>query len=112
MHKVKDLTEGDTMAEGFLGMAYGRAGKKAQAERILDALFKRAEHEHVDPLAFALVYLGLDEKDQALAWLEQAYEERTSWLIFLNTHSAYDPLRAAPRFTELLQKVGLPLDER
>ena len=52
-----------------------------------------------------MVYVGLNDKDQAMAWLEKAYAERFSpWVLM---RPCFDPLRAGPRFHKLLQRVGL-----
>ena len=53
----------------------------------------------------ALVYVGLDESDQALAWLEKAYMERFNPSIL--RRPAFDPLRSDPRFQNLLRRIGL-----
>jgi adenylate cyclase len=81
--------------------------KIGETQKILIELESRAEREHVDPLSFAWLHIGLGDKEQAFAWLEKAYEEKSSWLIFLNVDRLYDPLRPDPRFTKLLGKIGL-----
>ena len=48
------------------------------------------------------------DSDQAIAWLQQAVEERDSWLTVLNTWFLYDPLRSDPRFQALLKKMNFP----
>jgi hypothetical protein len=55
----------------------------------------------------ARVYLGLDEKDQALAWLERTYEHRSWWMTFLKFEPGLDGLRSDARFADLLRRVGL-----
>jgi tetratricopeptide (TPR) repeat protein len=61
------------------------------------------------PLAldFADIYAYLGEKDQALEWLQKAYEEHNNGLIRLKTDPIYDSLRSDPRFTYLLRRIGL-----
>ena len=56
---------------------------------------------------FAVIYAALGEKDQAFAWLEKAYEERSFFLPFIKTRIEYDPLRSDPSFKKLLKKMGL-----
>jgi hypothetical protein len=75
-------------------------------ERDLRAI---ASHErYVTPQDFAVVHLGLGEKDQVFAWLEKAYEDRAfefggfSGLLF-------DQLRDDPRFQDLLRRMRLPV---
>ena len=53
----------------------------------------------------ALVYVGLGEKDQAMAWLEKAYAERFSpWVLM---RPAFDPLLSDARFQDLRRRIGL-----
>ncbi len=52
-------------------------------------------------------YLGLGENDQAFTWLEQAYQEQSNILQFLKVHPYFDPIRADPRFRDLVRRVGL-----
>jgi tetratricopeptide (TPR) repeat protein len=56
----------------------------------------------------AQLYAELGDKDQAFMWLNTAFQERDTWLIGLKTDFALDPIRADPRFAELVRKVGLP----
>ena len=59
-------------------------------------------------LFVALVYAGLEDKDQAFIWLEKAYEERFNRLAYLKVEPLWDPLRSDPRFADLLRRVGIP----
>jgi hypothetical protein len=78
-----------------------------QARAVLQNLVERAKRQYVPPLAFAHTYIGLGDKDRAFEWLERAYQERASWLIFTKEHPRYDRLRSDPRFTALMKKVGI-----
>ncbi len=60
------------------------------------------------PTSIALVYAGLGEKDEAFAWLEKAYEERSFQLQWLNVEPRWDSLRSDPRFADLIRRIGLP----
>jgi len=51
---------------------------------------------------------ALGEKQQALDWLEKAYEDRNWWMPWLKVEPRLDPLRSDPRFVALLRRVGLP----
>jgi hypothetical protein len=55
-----------------------------------------------------MVHLGLGQAEQAFACLERAREEQSSWMAYLKVEPRLDPLRADPRFTELMRRVGLP----
>jgi hypothetical protein len=55
----------------------------------------------------AIIYVGLGKPDQAFGWLEKAYEERASYLIFLKMDPRLDSVRSDPRFPDLLQRMKL-----
>jgi TolB-like protein/DNA-binding winged helix-turn-helix (wHTH) protein/Tfp pilus assembly protein PilF len=90
-----------------LGYALAMSGQVEQARQVRAELQAQAQHTYVKPLALAWLAIGLDELDQAFAWLEQAYAERDPYLTLLNADPVYDKLRADPRFAILLQKLGL-----
>ena len=92
-----------------LGYAYALAGKKKEALKVLEELNKRFRQRHVPPTLIAFIYAGLAEKDKAFEWLEKAYEEHNDYLPFLGAEPAYDPLRADPRFQDLLRRMNFPL---
>jgi len=105
--KEVELAGEAPMSLARLGWAYGVAGKKGETQKILAQLESRATRENVDPLAFAWLHIGLDDGEAAFAWLDRAYEEKSSWMIFLGADETYAPLRSDPRFTQLLGKIGL-----
>jgi hypothetical protein len=66
-----------------------------------------SEHQHFDPLPIALAYIGLNDKDQAFAWLNRAVANRSPSLVALKVDPIYDSLRSDPRFAAILRHVGL-----
>jgi TolB-like protein/lipoprotein NlpI len=97
---------GDPRLLGLLAYAYGSSGNKAEAMKILDQLTALSKQRFVSAFSFALVYLGLGEKNQALHFLEKSYEDRDSVSIALiKIHPFLDPLRGDPRFEALVAKV-------
>ena len=90
-----------------LGYASAVSGQHDQARRVLAELHLQAQTIYVKPLAFAWIAIGLNETEQAMTWLEQAYSERDPHLTLLNADPVYDRLRTDPRFITLVQKVGL-----
>ncbi len=91
-----------------LGHAYGLAGKKAEAQDILQRLKEISKRRYVSSFDIGLVHAGLGENDAAFEWLEKAYEERAYWLVLLNADPRLDSLRPDSRFRDLLGRVGLP----
>jgi TolB-like protein len=92
---------------GLLVRAYAHAGRRADALRLLDELKSRQQKTYVPSAAFVNAYLGLDDNEQALAWLEKGYQERSNILQLIKVHPYFDPLRGDPRFKELEHRVGL-----
>jgi len=85
----------------------GRSGDQARANFAIEQLEHLGTHRTLDPLSFAVAYIGIGNNDKALSWLEKAYAERSSSLTALKVDPIYDPLRGEPRFQELLRGVGL-----
>jgi serine/threonine-protein kinase len=96
---------GDSVA----GMAkvHRALGNKVEAQKILNELKQTADKGETDPLQIARVYNALGDKDQAIEWLEKAYERRAFGMFFLKVDADFDNLRSDPRFTELLRRMNL-----
>jgi len=94
--------------EGELGHALGVAGRRAEALAMLEGLRQLSSILYVSPYSVALVHGGLGDRDQALAWLEKAYVERSDYMPYLNREPMLDGLRSDPRFAALVRRVGLP----
>jgi TolB-like protein/DNA-binding winged helix-turn-helix (wHTH) protein/Tfp pilus assembly protein PilF len=103
------LSPNVTDYQGGLGYAYARAGKRAEARKVLDALKAQSQRRYVSWFYIAAIYAGLDEKNEAFACLEKAYEQREQGLAVINREPMFDPLRFDPRFQDLLRRIGLPL---
>jgi eukaryotic-like serine/threonine-protein kinase len=96
------------LALSLLGHAYAVSGKKREAEQALKELKDWSKQSYVPAYNFAEVYIGLGEKEQALASLEKAYEDRSMYLTFLKADPQFDSLHSDPRYRDLLRRVGLP----
>jgi TolB-like protein/DNA-binding winged helix-turn-helix (wHTH) protein/Flp pilus assembly protein TadD len=91
-----------------LATAYGMEGRKDEAKKILGELKLRATQMYVSPYGLADVYIGLGDKEQALAMLEQAVQERSADLMFLAGAPEFETLRDEPRFRAILARIGFP----
>jgi TolB-like protein/DNA-binding winged helix-turn-helix (wHTH) protein/Tfp pilus assembly protein PilF len=98
----------DPGVEGELGHALGVAGRRAEALAMLEGLRQLSSTRYVSPFSVALVHAGLGDRDQALAWLEKAYVERSDYMVYLSREPMLDGLRSDPRFAALVRRVGLP----
>ena len=106
MEEAVRITERSTVALAGLGHAYASSGQIEKAQAILDELFDRAKKEYVPAYSIALVYVGFDDKDKALDWFEKAFEERSTWLAWVNVEPRFDCLRGQERFKNLVRKIG------
>jgi len=103
--KARALND-DPSVLGVLARAYGLSGNKMEAEKILDQLKELSKQRYVAAYSFALVYLGLGDKEQALRWLEQSYQDRAgSDIGYIRVDPLLDPLRGDPRFEALAEKI-------
>jgi serine/threonine-protein kinase len=106
LQKGVEVTGRASQELGALGYGYGVMGKRAEAAAVLRELEEKYARRESPGLYLAEVYAGLGEKDQAFAWLEKDFQARSSLLIFINIFPL-EPLRDDPRYTDLLQRVGL-----
>ncbi|HST09044.1 MAG TPA: winged helix-turn-helix domain-containing protein [Terriglobales bacterium] len=90
-----------------LGYADAMAGNRREAMTIVNELETESKQQFVPALDISLIYLSLGDKDRALEWLERAYRERSSLLIYLKVDPRFDALRSDHRFRDLVQRVGL-----
>jgi len=89
-----------------LGHAQARAGKRADAEKVIARLQELSKRQYVSPFQIAVVYAGLDERKLALDWLYKSRDERFNWLPFINVDPVFKNLREEPRFVELAKSLG------
>ena len=95
----------------MLGYAYAVAGKKADAQKVLDRLSEMSKQRYVAAESRAVIYAALGEKDQAFDWLQKAYEDHSITaggpFSMIKVQPAYDPLRSDPRWAALLRRMNL-----
>ena len=107
MEKAKEL-EPTPHLKGQLASLYARANRKDEARKLLQDLQEEAKVRYVTPYWIAMIYVGLDEKDEAFKWFEKAFEERSWFLIFIKMDPWMDSMRSDPRYTSLIRRIGYP----
>jgi hypothetical protein len=85
---------------------YAKTGQTAQARKILNNMLSLPAENAPPPTHIAIVYLGLEEKEKAIEWLQKAYEKYDSWLSFVS-QSWFDPIRDDPRFIEIAKAMEI-----
>ncbi|MGA8620424.1 MAG: winged helix-turn-helix domain-containing protein [Candidatus Sulfotelmatobacter sp.] len=101
-HKAIELSGGSVPCKANLAYAYAVSNKRSEAVKILNDLKTRSAGNASE---IALMYVGLGDKDQAMKWLEKAYEDHFNPSILLRP--AFDPLRSDPHFQNLVHRIGL-----
>jgi len=94
--------------EAELGHALAVGNKRAEAQRVLDQLLAISKQRFVSSYDLATIYVGLGDREKALAWLDKAVEERSDLLVYVEVDPRFDTLHSDARFRNIVQKVGLP----
>jgi len=102
-----ELSPGDPDFLAALGHVYASSGDTVASRNILDTLFIENKKQPVSPFCFALVYAGLNDKEKALEWLEEAYKQKSGSVRYLKMEPRLDVLRNEPRYLVLMEKIGL-----
>ena len=105
--KAREFSGTNTETIAVLGHALAVSGKSGEAQRVLDELKSMSKQRYVPPYNIAILYAGLGEKEQAIAWLEKGYEDRDVRLVFLKVEPKWDALRADQRFIDIIRRMGL-----
>jgi len=102
-------TSGDnTQTISMIGYSWALAGHRDKAQAALDELTTLSKQRYVPPYTIAIIYNGLGEDDEALLWLERAYDARDVLLApFIKADPSWDRLRANPRFVAILKRMNL-----
>ncbi len=103
------LSNNSTISLAMLGHAYASANETKEGEMVLERLIERSRLQYVPSYWIAMIYIGLKDKNNAFAWLEKAFVERSSWLVWAGVEPRFDYLRSDPRFTSLMGKMNLKL---
>ena len=106
IQKAMDLS-GDRAKIAALGRVYALSGEKEEALKIIDELIELSKKRYISPYCLALIYASMGETDSGIKYLNQAYLEHVSELIYLRVDPFLDKLRSDSRFENLLKKVCL-----
>jgi DNA-binding winged helix-turn-helix (wHTH) protein/tetratricopeptide (TPR) repeat protein len=105
---IYKLNEEAWMALGFMGYAHALADQRAEAETLLNILQEISLRKYVSPYSMLVIHLALGPEERVFELLEQLYEERNDWLVWLRVSPELKGLRNDPRFKNLLRRIGFP----
>ena len=103
-------TQGATV---LLAFAFASYGDRDQATALLYNLLEHSRRHYVSPAHIADLYVALGANDEAFAWYEKAYQERSPALVHFKVEPLLDPIRPDRRYERLLRQIGLAeIEER
>jgi serine/threonine-protein kinase len=99
-----------SLAGAVLGYTYGVTGRRDDALKVLAELAAlKSDDSYISPQEFAIIYMGLGDKENAFFQLKQAADEHFAPLAFIGADPLFDSLRSDARFTDLTRRLNLPL---
>jgi adenylate cyclase len=97
-----------TIALAMLGHGLASAGYQDRALEILEKMKERSKSQYVPSYWIAVIYNGFKDKEQVIAWMWKAFEERSSWLVWSNVEPRFAWLRDDPDFAALMMAMNFP----
>ena len=104
--RIYKLNDEAYMALGFMGYAHALAGERAEAETLVNILQDISLRKYVSPYSILVIHLALGPRDRVFEILEQLYEERNDWMVWLKVSPELKILHDDPRYKSLLRRVG------
>ncbi len=89
------------------GYTLARMGRRSDAIALIEQLQEISKNSNVPAQEFAIMYIGLNERDKAFEYLNRSYNERYGSLSAIKVEPLFDPIRDDTRFADLLRKLSL-----
>jgi DNA-binding winged helix-turn-helix (wHTH) protein/TolB-like protein/Tfp pilus assembly protein PilF len=105
--KTREISGDTPQVDAHIAHLLALSGKKSEALAALAKLQNVATHQYVPPYDIALVYSGLGQTDQAFTWLEKAYTDHSTEMIYFKVDPMFASLRSDPRYQTLLHRMKL-----
>lgn len=99
------LSGGDPYIKGLLGAAQAHSRERAGAERLVAQLVKESRQHYVPPFSIALIYIGLGRRTDALKWLQKAYEDHSTSMVYARVDPELDLIRSNSDFQSILAQM-------
>ena len=110
--KAVHLTgEKDPATLSGLAYVYAMRGKTEQARSIIARLTAVENQFYVHPMYVSSIYAALSEIDQAIAWLEKGFYDRSEWMIYLQIEHMLQPLYGVEKFKNFVKKMNFKQPE-
>jgi len=106
--ETRTAIEMSSVGKGYLGLWLAKSGNRDEALKLLGELNQESTRNYVQSYTFALIYIGLGDKEEALNWLEKHMSSRAETAGSYAVAPELDDLRSEPRFKEMLKRMHLP----
>lgn len=103
-----DLSHRDPFVLAITANVYGRLGNMEQAGKLVEEMRAASQKGFVPPFYFATAFVGMGKKKEAMEALEEGYKAHDPEMVGLNSAAWFEPLRADPRFQDLLHRMKFP----
>ena len=104
--KAFELSDGTVEVGGGLGHALGEAGETELAKYMSDKYAELSKEYYLPQCQRAFIHLGIGEHEEAIQLLEEAYDAKSWFIIFLKIEPWYNPIRADQRFQAIVDKMA------
>jgi TolB-like protein/Tfp pilus assembly protein PilF len=104
--KLLSMVGNQELAEE-IGRQFQRHGYRGVLLKWLDELRKQSRLTYTPPIEFARIFVQLGDEEQAMDWLEAAFEDRTLFMGFLKVAPIWDSLHSNARYARLLSRMEL-----
>ena len=103
--KAFNLSDGTVEVGAGLGHALGLGGEYSLAKQMADYYTLSAKNHYLPPVQRSFIHIGIGEYDEAIALLNQAYDEQSWFLVFMQIEPWYDPIRNDARFQSIIDRM-------
>ena len=108
--KAFNLSDGTVEVGAGLGHALGLGGQYSLAKQMADYYKLAAKDHYLPPVQRSFIHIGIGEYDEAITLLNQAYDEHSWFLVFMQIEPWYDPIRKDPRFQSIIDRMDFPMN--
>lgn len=103
----QEVSAENQLTASGLGWIYAIAGKRRDAERVIEQFNSLSSTTSVDPYWVAAIYAGLGNRNRAFELLEESYRQHSANLAYIKPDPFWDNLRSDSRYPDLLRRMGL-----
>jgi len=92
---------------GYTGQIEALSGRRSAARAEIERLIRLSRSQYVPAYDIATIHAALGETDQTFAWLERAFEDRSTLIVWLPWDPVFDGMRTDPRYEEMAARLSV-----